>query len=404
MRQLDRIVIVGAGLAGLRAAERLRELGFAGEVTMLGEERHRPYSRTPLSKELLTGELQPRDVKLQCFGAELDVVWRLATPAIGLDPHAQTVRLRSGEDLEYDGLIVATGVEPRHLSGAPLHSPRVCMLRTIDDCVEIDRLLSQARHVGIVGGGFIGCEIASTVRERALGATIIDVSPTILTRGLGRQLGAIAGDIHRDAGVRLHLGVGVASWESDDESVTIVLEDDERVRCDAAIVGIGTMPCTGWLEGCGIDVSDGVLCDATCHVEGLDNIVAAGDVARWPNLRFDSVPRRVEHWIHATEQARAAAENLLIGREQALPFMPIPRFWSHQHGVRIQSVGMPALATDVDMHVVEGSVSDRRFLAEFRSGDQLVGAIGFDAPRAIADRYARLDSTTAAVLDSMSHA
>jgi NADPH-dependent 2,4-dienoyl-CoA reductase/sulfur reductase-like enzyme len=200
----SRIVIAGAGLAALSAAERLRERGYAGQVVIVGEEPHRPYNRTLLSKGLLAGQLAPRDLRLRNHTA-LDATWRLGTRIVGLDLDRSHLVLPGGERLGFDGLIIATGVEARHLPDAPVHLPHVSMLRTLHDAHAIDRALARADHIAIVGGGFIGCEIADTARARGLHATLIDINPTLLAGSLGTPLGAIVGDIHRDAGVRLHL-------------------------------------------------------------------------------------------------------------------------------------------------------------------------------------------------------
>lgn len=393
MRTGHRIVIAGAGLAAVSAAERLREHGYTGELVIVGDEPHRPYNRTPLSKGLLTGEVSRRDLPLRTHsGAGLDAGWRLGTPILGLDLDQRHLVLPGGEHLGFDGLIIATGVEARHLPDAPVHLPHVRMLRTLADADEIDRALARADHVAIVGGGFIGCEIAVTARARGLHATIVDLTPTLLARSLGPALGAIVGDIHRDAGVRLHLGVGVHGWTETPAGVALALDDGETITADAAVVGIGTYPRTDWLRGSGLDLTDGVLCTPTCHVRDADgttveSVVAAGDIARWPNTRFDSTPRRIEHWINAIEMGQAAAEALLAGPNAARPFTPIPRFWSHQHGVRIQSVGMPVLGTD--MVILDGIPESRRFVAGFTrpapKGPILVGAVAFDSPRALHD-------------------
>ncbi|PND54511.1 hypothetical protein CRM90_27585 [Mycobacterium sp. ENV421] len=384
-----RIVIAGAGLAGLSAAERLRERGHTGEVVIVGDEPHRPYNRTPLSKGLLTGEVSRHDLPLRSY-TELDATWRLGTPILGLDLDQHHLLLPGGEHLDFNGLIIATGVQARHLPDAPVHLPHVRMLHTLADADAIDRALAKANHVAIVGGGFIGCEIAVTARARGLHATIVDLTPTLLARSLGPALGAIVGDIHRDAGVRLHLGVGVHGWSETPSGVELTLDDGETLTADAAVVGIGTFPRTDWLTGCGLDLTDGVLCTPTCHAQdvagnAVESVVAAGDIAQWPNTRFDTTPRRIEHWINAIEMGQAAAEALLAGPHAARPFTPIPRFWSHQHGVRIQSLGMPALGTE--MVILDGTPESRRFVAGFTrpapEGPILVGAVALDSPRAL---------------------
>ena len=380
---MERIVVIGGGMAGHAASERLRESGFSGELTIVGEERHRPYNRTPLSKQLLTGEYALDDLALPSF-TELDARWRLGCRALALDTTRRVVRLGGAEDLRYDGLVIASGVDARVLPGAPMHSDRIHLLRTLEDAHHIDQAMGHATgRLLIVGGGFIGAELASTARARGLDATINDVSPVMLARGLGHVLGAAAGDLHRDHGVRLHLGAAVTSWEVHDRGVRLELADGETLDGDAAVVGIGTVPRTEWLAGAGLDTTDGVLATATCHAVAAQDVVVAGDVARWPNLLFDDVPRRVEHWINAVEMGQHAADSLLAGPDRATAFTPVPRFWSEQHGVKIQSAGSPSLGSDVQ--VLEGTLASRRFVAGYftstADGRRLMGVVAFDSPR-----------------------
>lgn len=387
----QRVVIVGAGAAGHAAVERLREHGFRGAITVVGAETHRPYNRTPLSKQILTGAYTVRDLVLPSW-VELNCEWILGDPAAALDTTTRTLTLASGRTLRYGGLILACGVAARKLPGSPVHPERIHLLRTLDDAHGIDHALGHARdRVTIVGGGFIGCEIASTARARGLAATIIDVSATLLHRALGTTLGAIVANVHRRNGVRLHLGVGITRWEPHDAGVRLILEDGEIIDSDTVVVGIGTTPNTGWLAGSGLDISDGVLAESTCHVVGAEDVVAAGDVARWPNLAFDTVPRRVEHWINAIEMGQAAADALLAGRHGAQPFRPIPRFWSEQHGVKIQSVGMPDLGHE--LRIIDGTPDQGPFLAAFTQppsgpgavGHRLMGVVGIDSARRLLD-------------------
>lgn len=390
MSTSHRIVVAGAGLAGMCAAERFRERGYTGELVIVGDEPHPPYNRTPLSKGLVAGEMKSADLRLRA-AVGLDAIWRLGHPLSGLDVDNHRLSLANGETLEYDGLVIATGVAARHLPGAPSHLPHVTTVRTLDDAGALDRALARTQHLAIVGGGFIGCEIASTARARGLDVTIVDINPTLLHTALGPALGAIVGDLHRDNGVRLHLGVGVDSWTETRSGVQLHLDDGETVIAEAAVVGIGTTPNTGWLTGTDLDLTDGIGCTATCHVRdaagnSLDAVVAAGDVARWPNHLFDHTPRRAEHWINAIEMGRAAADALLAGPQAAPPFTPVPRFWSHQHRTRIQSAGIPSLGTD--MTIVEGNPAQRRFVAGFTrvgsGGPVLTAVVGFDSPRAVA--------------------
>lgn len=374
------VVIVGGGLASLRAAERLRERGFAGFITMIGDEPGEPYNRPPMSKQLLTGKMREPDLRFQTF-SRLAMSLRSGQRVRALDPEQRCVVLDSGDVVPYDGLVVATGVTARVLPTAPAHDERVVSLRTLADFRRLQARLRGARSIAIVGGGFVGCEVAASARALGVRVTIVDLAPVLLACVLGPELGAVLTEVHRDAGVDLRLGTAIEAWRTGADGVVLEVNQGAPVCADVVLVAIGTMPATEWLDGSGADLTDGVRCDETSHVEGLDGVVAAGDVARWPNLRFGPEARRVEHWINAVEHGRAAADSLLDGPAQAATFQPIPRFWSEQHGVRIQSVGMPSIADRVEL--VRGAVADRSFVVACRRGDRLVGALGFDSPRAM---------------------
>ena len=391
----EHIVIAGGGLAGLRAAERLRDIGYRGTITTIGEERRGPYNRPPLSKQILEHKLHPEDLGFATYG-DLEIQERRGVRAERLDPVAHKVVLDTGEEIAYDGLVVATGVSARTLPAAPNLDERVVSLRTLDDALALDGLMRRARRLVIVGGGFIGCEVASTARRRGIDVTLVDLAPYLLGRIVGPALGAMVTQIHVDAGVDLRLGRSITAWRTGVGGVTIALDDGSEVTADAVLVAIGTVPRTDWLADLPLDLSDGVLCDETSHVVGLDDVVAAGDVARWPNRRFGGPARRVEHWINAVEHGQAAAENLLHGRAGSRPFTPMPRFWSEQHGVRIQAVGVPAIADRIAL--AEGSLAERRLVAACLDGERLVGALGVDSPRAMLRFADMVETATAANL------
>lgn len=376
----DRIVIVGAGLAALRCAERLRELGHTGTITVIGDEDHRPYNRPPLSKQLLAGKVGPQSLRLRTF-TDPDVTWRLGEAVVALNPADRTVSLASGAGIPYDGLVLATGVEARTLDGAP-SDPRILTLRHLADCRRLDAAFSKAQHVAIIGGGFIGGEVATSARQRGLRVTIIDVSTTLLGHAVGAEVGGFVTDIHRRAGVGLRLGTHVVGFDTSGPRLRLDLADDgPTVVADIAVVGVGTRPCVAWLGGHGLDLSDGVLCDPTSRVVGLDDTVAAGDCARWPNLRYDRQPRRVEHWINAVEHGRHAAHSLLAPPARRAAFTPLPRFWSEQHGAKIQSTGMPRLADSVD--ILESRPRLGELLARYRRDGHPVAYLAVNQPRAL---------------------
>ncbi|MCU1684499.1 MAG: ferredoxin reductase [Amycolatopsis sp.] len=378
----DRVVVVGTGLAGLRAAERLRELGFTGEIIMIGEERRRPYHRPALSKQLLTGKLQADDLAFATY-SELDCGWRPGTRVLQLDPKNRVLMLPGREELTYDGLIIASGVQPRHLPGVPRHDPRIHVLRTVEDAEAIKANLAKTKgRVVVIGTGFTGCELASSLREMKREVTLIGRGSTLLGGVLGEELGMMMNELHLANGVDLELGAKPVSWHATPEHIALALADGRLLTASCVVLAVGSVPNTEWLAAADIDTVDGVLCEATCHVAGIDDVVAAGDVARWPNLRFTETARRCEHWLNAIEMGRAAAENLMAGRDFARPFVPIPRFWSEQHGKRVQGAGIPALAETSFYASGDRSPRSKPTVAYFRDGVQ-IAVVCVDQPRAM---------------------
>ncbi|WP_370949403.1 NAD(P)/FAD-dependent oxidoreductase [Amycolatopsis sp. cg5] len=379
---MNRIVIVGAGLAGMRAAERLREIGYTEEIVILGAETAMPYHRPALSKQFLTGQLAVPDLEIEPLD-DLDAVWRLGTPVSQLDPKRRVLHLPGAEELAYDGLILATGVEARRAPDGHSGHPRVVSLRTIADAKRLQRALAGNRlPVVILGSGFTGCEIASSLRSMAREVTIIGRSKSLMANLLGPDLGRQLAELHEDHEVDLQLGVSIDDWDlSRPGSVGIKLSSGKQLDAACVVVAVGTVPTVSWLRDAGIELDDGVVCEATCHVAGVDDVVAAGDVARWPNLRFDERPRRTEHWTNAVEMGRAAAENLLAGRAAAAPFMPIPRFWSEQHGMRIQAAGVPALGTD--RVALQPRSTGGRSVTGYVRGNRVMGIVGFNSSAAV---------------------
>ena len=374
---LDHIVIVGASLAGFRAAEELRTLGHAGAITIIGDEPHRPYDRPPLSKQVLAGTKPPEATALSVVSGsldDLDLDWRLGQSATGLDLADRAVLLGGGERLPFDGLVIATGASPKRLPGTD-HLDGVHTLRTLDDCLEIRAALDAApRRVAVVGAGFIGAEVAATCRGRGIDVTLIEALPVPLERGLGAEMGSVVADVHRDHGVDVRLGVGVVLIEGGDRVERIRLTDGAVLDIDLVVIGIGVTPNTDWLADSGLTIDNGVVCDPSCTA--APGVVAAGDVARWPNVRFDEV-MRVEHWDNAIAMGTHAAQSLLAGTG-ALPFDPIPWFWSDQYDRKIQLAGRAAPEDHVE--VVSGSVAERKFVAFYGRGDRVVGVLGMNQP------------------------
>jgi NADPH-dependent 2,4-dienoyl-CoA reductase/sulfur reductase-like enzyme len=394
------IVIVGASLAGLRAAETLRHDGYDERVVLVGAEPHLPYDRPPLSKELLAGEWEPEQVALRkqpYDDLELDL--RLRRRATGLDVASRAVTLDGGETISFDGLVVATGSRPRTLPGTPALDG-IFVLRTLDDCLAIRAALDSRPRVVVIGAGFIGSEVAATCRGRGLDVTVLEMLPTPMARAIGPTVGAACGRLHRDHGVDLRCGVTVAGFEGGDRVERVRTADGAAVDADLVVVGVGVVPETRWLEGSGLTLDDGVVCDATCLA--APGVVAAGDVVRWPNPLFDGESMRVEHWTNATEQGVAAARRLLIDDASAADvFAPVPFVWSDQYDVKIQVVG--AIRGDDEVAVVDGALDEHKFVAVFGRGGRLVGALGFSRPRVVM-QYRRLIAQRASWEDALAHA
>jgi 3-phenylpropionate/trans-cinnamate dioxygenase ferredoxin reductase subunit len=378
---MDRVVVVGASLAGFRAAEELRGQGFTGSIAMVGAEPHRPYDRPPLSKQVLAGK-QPSDAVAlaPALGSvdDLGLDWHLGVPATGLDVGAREVLLGGGDRLPYDGLVIATGATPRHLPGTD-HLTGVHSLRTLDDCEAIRAGLDagSTRRVVVVGAGFIGAEVAATCRTLGHDVVLVEALPMPLERGVGPVLGQVVADLHREHGVDVHLGVGVVRITGDDQVEQVHLTDGAELDADLVVVGVGVTPNTEWLADSGLPIDNGVMGDEACLV--APGIVAAGDVARWPNRRFGEV-MRIEHWDNAVEMGEHAARTLLADAAGGTgePYEPIPWFWSDQYDRKIQLAGRAS--ADDDVAVVAGSTEERRFVAFFGRGGQLVGVLGMSMP------------------------
>jgi NADPH-dependent 2,4-dienoyl-CoA reductase/sulfur reductase-like enzyme len=373
---MEHVVVVGAGLAGVRASEALRREGFAGTITLVGEEVHTPYDRPPLSKQFLAGTWDRNRISLRLEVDELDLDLRLGRRAERLDlPHRRIV-LDGGEELPFDGLVIATGARPRTFPGEQPEG--VFVLRTLDDALALKAAIeSEPRpRVVVIGGGFIGSEVAATCKGLGVDVTIVEALHLPLLRVLGPELGAICADLHQRHGVELKLGHGVAGLVGEKRVEGVELTDGTVVPAEVVVVGIGVAPNTEWLEGCGLDINDGVVLDRTLAAEGADGVVAAGDVARWYNTLF-AREMRIEHWTNASEQADHAVATLLRGRDQADAFAPIPYFWSDQYDTKIQMVGIPG----EEVVIAEGSVEEHKFVAAYGREGRIVGALGFSLPR-----------------------
>jgi NADPH-dependent 2,4-dienoyl-CoA reductase/sulfur reductase-like enzyme len=375
------IVVVGASLAGLRAVETLRREGYAGKLTLVGAEPHLPYDRPPLSKEMLAGDWEHDQIILRKVPYEdLDLELRLGVAASALDVGARTVTLASGTELTFDGLVIATGSTPRMLPGLP-KLDGVFTLRTIDDCHAIRDRLDGGARVCVIGAGFIGSEVAATCRKRGLDVTVLEALPQPMVRGVGLELGAVLARLHRDNGVDLRCGVTLETIEGDGRVERVRLADGSAVECDVLLVAVGVGPETTWLEGSGLVLDDGIVCDET--LMAAPGVVAAGDVTRWPNPVFDGEVMRLEHWTNAAEQGVYVGQRLLHDDAEGAPtpFAPVPFVWSDQYDVKIQIAGR--FSGQDRMEVVHGSLDDSRFVAIFERGGRISGVLGFSQARRV---------------------
>ncbi len=383
----ERIVVVGASLAGLSAAHALRAEGFAGSLILVGDERHAPYDRPPLSKQVLRGLFSP-DTTLP-RRPDLNAEFRLGTPARALDLDARTVSLGDGTTLPYARLRIATGTRAR-----PWPKPDeaaldgVFTLRTRDDSERLSaRLKAGPRRVVLVGGGFIGFEVASTCRDLDIPVTVLVRDGQPLEAALGPRLGGLVGAIARERGVDLRLGAEIERMESEGGRLTgVTLKDGERIEADIVVAAIGAVRNVEWLEGSGLAADEGgVLCDGYCRVlrangDIVPDVFAAGDVARWPNPHGDEALVAVEHWGNARAQAKAAARNMLAGPAAGLTRHDhLPDFWSQQFGLTIKLVG---LADGADgFAIVHGSPEERRLVALYGKDGRTVAAAAIDSAR-----------------------
>ncbi|RJL30363.1 NAD(P)/FAD-dependent oxidoreductase [Bailinhaonella thermotolerans] len=369
-----RVVVVGASLGGLRSSEQLRAAKYDGEIVVIGDEPHMPYNRPPLSKEALSGEVPFETVELRRRKTVADVTWRLGSAVLRADLRERRVVLADGSELSYDGLVVASGLRPRSL-GLPGPRDGRHVVRTLDDALRLRAALTPGARVVIVGAGFIGCEVAATAVKLGCDVEVVAADPTPMIRPLGAELGEAMRRRHEREGVRFRLGHTITEVHGGLRVAGVVLDDGTALPCDVLVEALGSLVNVEWLEGNGLDLSDGVLCDNHMRVESRPEVVAVGDVARFPNPLFDDVPRRVEHWNIPTDTAKRAgpvlAAHLRGEPAPATPFAPMPSFWSDQYGLRIQSFGAPDLG---EPRVLEGDLDGEVVVGYFR-GDRLVGVV-----------------------------
>lgn len=366
---MDRIVIVGASLAAVHAIEALRANDFRGDIVLVGAERQLPYDRPPLSKEALRSGPLPTPLRSAQWYESAGVDLRLGVAARALVPARRAVVLESGDEVAYDGLVIATGSRHRRLGDGDEH---VHYLRSRDDSARLHQRLTGAERVAIIGAGFIGLEIAATVTEMGCDATVVEVAPVPLARVLGDEVGEWFRELHAAHGVEVRCSSLATRVTREGARLSVDVGAWGSVQADVVVGALGAAPATEWLQGSGVALSDGVLCDRTLRTN-LPGVVAAGDVARWYNPLFDE-DMRVEQWTNAVEQGRHAALSLL-GADDA--YAAVPYFWSDQFDARMRFVGRANGAEQVHIELA----SDDSLVAVFGRQGVQVGALCVNATR-----------------------
>ncbi|MFG2919714.1 NAD(P)/FAD-dependent oxidoreductase [Kitasatospora sp. NPDC048298] len=394
-----RIVVVGASLAGLRAAETLREKGFTGSLTVVGDEPHPPYDRPPLSKQVLLGKASADSTELP-MRRDPEADWRLGVRATGLDPVGKRVLLADGGSLPFDRLLIATGTRAR-----PWPNPReaaldgVFTLRTSDDAgLLAERLAAGPRRVLVIGAGFAGSEIASACRERGIEVTVAERGPAPLVGALGGTLSKLAAGMQRAHGVDLRCGVTVTRLRGDGRFTGADLSDGSRVDADVCVVAMGAVRNVEWLADAGLAAGpQGVACDAGCRAFTMygivtDNVFVAGDVSRFPHPLFEYQMLSLEHWGNAVAQAEVAAHNMVSPEPLRRPHLAVPVFWSSQFGFNIKSVGVPTFSDQVV--IAQGSLTARRLVAVYGYRGRITAAVTINMAKWL-EHYQRLIETAA---------
>jgi NADPH-dependent 2,4-dienoyl-CoA reductase/sulfur reductase-like enzyme len=387
----DSVVVIGAGLAGLRTVERLRQSGFGGSITLVGREQDLPYDRPPLSKKVLQDSWAPEQTLLTSLKAlqDLGVDVRLGVSAVSLDK--RRIGLDDGTELHPDAVVIATGVVPRVLPGQPAG---VSTLRTLTHARDLREALSSAKSLLVVGGGFIGAEVTTAARSAGVEVTVLEAEREPCARVLGDQGGALVARLFREAGVDLRAGSSVKQFV---DARTVELADGEKLTADHILVSVGAVPDTEWLEGAVplMPGGDGIITGSTGRIEPLPCVWALGDVAAW----WDQPRRRnarAEHWTSAGDQATAVVADML-GLETPTP--PVPYVWSDQFGLKLQVVGRPDLADRVETLKGEGTSGGavKGTVLGYRNGDALVGVAAFGAPAALLGYREQVAAGTASI-------
>lgn len=369
------VIIVGASAAGLTTAEMLRRRGFGGRLVLLGDERHLPYDRPPLSKQVLGGDWAVERTRLRSPEQllALDIDLRVGDAAVGLDVADRVITTAAGERIRGDAVVIATGSRARTLPGQE-GLVGVHVLRSLDDAIRLRADLRPGARVAVVGDGVLGAETAATTRKLGHDVTLLGPQPVLMGAQLGLTVGELLTDLHAEHGVRLRLGSAVSGLVAAGDRVTGVrLADGEQIPADVVVVALGGLPATDWLDGSGLDVDNGVVCDSRCRA--ADGVFAAGDVARWHHPRLGRLAR-LENRTNATEQAAVVADNIQ-GADR--PYAPVPYFWTDQYAAKIQVHGF--VPQEIDITVAEGELADRRFVAHAVQEGRGVGVVGWNMPK-----------------------
>ncbi|MES0089992.1 FAD-dependent oxidoreductase [Mesorhizobium sp. M0030] len=371
------MVIIGAGECGGRAALTLRELGYDGPVTLVGDEPHLPYERPPLSKDAMTSDAaEIKTIASDEILAEKSIRHIHSVQAVAIDRPAHMVRLSDGSALAYDKLLLATGSTPRKLPMPGLGS-RCVYLRTFADALAIRAHLSPANRIAIIGGGFIGLELAASARKLGASVTVIEAQPRILMRGVPAEIAEIIHQAHEAEGVTVLTGQGIADIADDGAEVHIMLADGQDIVADLAVIGIGAVPVTGLAAEAGLTVDNGIAVNGELQTIDPD-IFAAGDCCSFPLAVYAGRRVRLEAWRNAQEQGALAAKNMLGAREA---HAAVPWFWSDQYGLSLQIAGL----SDEGKSTVRRDLGDGAFILFHLAEDgRLVAASGLGTGNAVA--------------------
>ncbi|GAA1029893.1 FAD/NAD(P)-binding oxidoreductase [Virgisporangium ochraceum] len=384
----DRILVVGSGASGLSCATELRRLGFAGEIVVMGDEPEGHYDRPACSKGILSGQKRPSDI-ITPLDPDLDVIWRLGRRAVSCDLERRVVEAHTGESIFFDGLVIATGARAVVPNDWPDDQPGMHVISGLQAAWNLRRDLRNVKRVAVVGGGVTGCEVACAVKDMARQAVIIEPRPFVMGRAVGSIVGHMVAASHKRAGIEIASGGRVTGLDYNRDKWHLTLKDGSTVTADIVVGTMGERPDLSWLDGTGIDTSDGVLCDPSLRVldtngNAVDGVVACGSIARWPNPRGDGKPQKVGQWIAAQEQGIGAARALLAGGRPVPAVSILPRFWTHQGALRIEVCGEIDPKADIEVHELRPGKKDPAkagVMATYTRKGKLIGSVAVNAPR-----------------------